>query len=1313
MKTLLPYLFCILFFTAKAQLDTTFWTTDGQVNTVERVGNTLYLGGFFDYLGPITGCLVPIQLSTENILTNYTQINGTVRKIISDNNGGFFICGNFTVPGYPAINNVAHIFSNYTIDPAFSVDVKKDVYAILLYGNKLYIGGKFQYIGTTKRILAAALDPANGALLSWDANIDSLNGIYCNALAAYASQVYVGGRFDKVGGTTRYHLVEVDTLTGAKSTFYANPGINGYINCLKTSNDTLYVAGNFTGMFGNTRRYLTYFNLTNHSLGALTTSLSNSVTNPTIYDFEIVGNTIYIAGYFDGAGSNPHNGIARINLTGTVDNSWSPATTNMINNCVKYYDGNIYTSGTTSGSASPFCITDTINGTIIPTNVKASNSLYDIFFTGDTAYFGGAVNTYGANNLAGVYRHNIAAINTLTNLPNGFAPAVDGGINDMKFVNGKLVIIGGFNTVGGLPRSRVASVDPYTGIPDSWSPSAAGTRRAFVNKDLLYLCGDFDTVNNVVQKGITAFDTLTFNHIPQNISVTSGGGIKAVMHLHFWDDKIFMAGKFDSINGLPRRDVACYNMLTQSVAAFEVGLNAFNSYYPQGTLHHNNKLFVYGAFQEMGDSVRYNLAELDTATGKATAWNPDFYPVGGGVINDIVVYHDSLLCGGSVRIYGPPTYDDPVALVDPVTGNFSYWNDSLTSSGFISRFCLYGDRLYAGGVFTRMNKQYRTNLASWIVDPQPPIDYKQLKGNIFQDLSVDCIKDINEKGLGSMIVKAEPGSQYSGTDNKGDYLFNVADTGTYTISQIKRTSLFNITQFCPVSNGNLTAIVDTTTSTVEDLDFADSIKTCHLLYLNGASTRRRVCQKSYTTISYCNVGIQDATNAEIKLIYPENVFSLTSIPPWTSKQDSLITYSLGTIAAGQCGAITILDSVACIANVIGLTECVRAAITPGNNCIIANTLWDNSDITLEATCNAPSALVTIKNSGAGNMNDSSTMHVYFDSLLVYESKFKLNSADSAVVTIPASGQTIRLEADNTPYNPSLQSPSITVEGCNAGLPVNIHKGFVNQFNDDDDNPSTSITCSPLLNGFDPNEKLAIPEGVTGAHLIKPNTEIEYILHFQNTGNDTAYQIMLRDTLDANIDLATFTEGASSHPYKWYVSGSQRPVLTFYFENINLPDSSTNLLESEGFVQFSVKPNSSAPLGTVINNKVGIYFDFNPAIVTNETFHTISNTFPTDYNLGVGITITTYVGINEASQTKKQLIFQPNPVVDCATAYYNDFNLTPLTLEIKNALGLTVQQQILSSAKQQFCFTGFPSGVYYYQLRNSSSVLLSSGKIIRM
>lgn len=1309
MKTFLPYLFCILFFTSKAQHDTTFWTTDGQVNTVERVGNTLYLGGFFDYLGPITGCLVPIQLSTENILAGYTQINGTVYKVISDNNGGYFICGNFTVPGYPAIKNVAHLFSNYTIDPSFSVDVKKNVYDIMLYGNKLYIGGGFQYIGTTKRILAAAVDPANGTLLSWDANIDSLNGVYCYALAAYGNQVYVGGRFAKVGGTTRANLVEVDTITGAKTTFNANPGTNGYIYCLKTSNDTLYVAGEFITMFGNTRNRITYFNLANHSLGALSVPLSLSTGTPGIFDFEIVGNTIYIAGNFEGVNGQPRNGVARISKTGAVDLNWAPATTNAQNYCVKYNNGKIYTSGKQAGSNSSFCITDTVTGAFIPSSIRASNFVYDMFFKGDTAYIGGAVNTFGANNVTGVYRHNIAAINTLTNIPNGFAPVVDGGINDIKFVNGKLVLIGGFNTVAGIPRMRVASVDPYTGIPDSWNPSAAGARRTFINKDLMYICGDFDTVNNVVQKGITAFDTLTFNHVPQNIAVTSGGGIKAVVHLHFWDDKMFLTGKFDSINGLPRREVACYNMLTQSVSPFEVGLNANNSYYPQGTLHHNNKLFVYGYFQEMGDSVRYNLAQVDTATGKATAWKPNFYPVGGGTIFDMVVYHDSLLCGGSVRIYGPPSYDDPAALVDPVSGNFSYWNDSLTSSGFISRFCLYGNRLYAGGVFTRMNKQYRTNLASWIVDPQPPIDYKQLKGNIFQDLNVDCIKDVNEKGLGSMIVKAEPGSQYSGTDNNGDYLFNVADTGTYTVSQIKRTALFNITQYCPANNGDLTAIVDSTTSVVDDLDFADSIKTCHLLYINAASARRRVCQKSYSTISYCNVGIQDAPNAEIKLIYSDKLFPLSSIPPWTSKQDSLITYSLGTVAAGQCGAIKILDSVACIANVIGLTECIRGTITPENNCVIANVLWDGSDISLEANCSAPNALVTIKNFGTGNMNDSSTIHVYFDSLLVYENKIKLNSGDSAVVTIPASGQTIRLEADNTPYNPSFQSPSITIEGCNAGLPVNIHKGFINQYNDDDDNPSTTNTCNPLLNGFDPNEKLAIPSGVTSAHLIKPNTEIEYTLHFQNTGNDTAYQVVLRDTLDANIDVATFTEGVSSHPYKLNVSGEVRPVITFVFENINLPDSTTNLLASQGFVQFSVKPNSSAPLGTVIYNKAGIYFDFNPAIVTNETFHTISNTFPIDYNLGAGITITTYVGIEHISGTKHQLIFEPNPIVNCAIAHYDEFAGKPLILEIKNALGITVQQQILSSAKQQFCFT-FPTGVYYYQLKNGITIV-SKGKFM--
>jgi hypothetical protein len=55
----------------------------------------------------------------------------------------------------------------------------------------------------------------------------------------------------------------------------------------------------------------------------------------------------------------------------------------------------------------------------------------------------------------------------------------------------------------------------------------------------------------------------------------------------------------------------------------------------------------------------------------------------------------------------------------------------------------------------------------------------------------------------------------------------------------------------------------------------------------------------------------------------------------------------------------------------------------------------------------------------------------------------------------------------------------------------------------------------------------------------------------------------------------------------------------------LPDSGANVAASQGFVSYKVKPRYGLAEGTQIKNTGYIYFDYNPAVVTNTTLNTIS------------------------------------------------------------------------------------------------------------
>jgi uncharacterized repeat protein (TIGR01451 family) len=114
-------------------------------------------------------------------------------------------------------------------------------------------------------------------------------------------------------------------------------------------------------------------------------------------------------------------------------------------------------------------------------------------------------------------------------------------------------------------------------------------------------------------------------------------------------------------------------------------------------------------------------------------------------------------------------------------------------------------------------------------------------------------------------------------------------------------------------------------------------------------------------------------------------------------------------------------------------------------------------------------------------------------------------------------------------------------------------------------------------------------------------DLEYRIRFQNTGNDTAFTIVVVDTLSDLLNPATFRITGNSHPFIYELNGN---VVTFTFPNIELPDSTTNLAGSIGYIRFMIDQEEGNPAYYQIDNFADIYFDFNPPIRTNTAIRTV-------------------------------------------------------------------------------------------------------------
>src|SRR6266545_3710226 len=70
-----------------------FWVTNGPVSTAVPSGDTLYIGGNFTYVGPLTGGAAAIDPVTGAPDLRGPRANSFVDSVVADGTGGWFIGG--------------------------------------------------------------------------------------------------------------------------------------------------------------------------------------------------------------------------------------------------------------------------------------------------------------------------------------------------------------------------------------------------------------------------------------------------------------------------------------------------------------------------------------------------------------------------------------------------------------------------------------------------------------------------------------------------------------------------------------------------------------------------------------------------------------------------------------------------------------------------------------------------------------------------------------------------------------------------------------------------------------------------------------------------------------------------------------------------------------------------------------------------------------------------------------------------------------------------------------------------------------------
>lgn len=568
-----------------------------------------------------------------------------------------------------------------------------------------------------------------------------------------------------------------------------------------------------------------------------------------------------------------------------------------------------------------------------------------------------------------------------------------------------------------------------------------------------------------------------------------------------------------------------------------------------------------------------------------------------------------------------------------------------------------------------------------------------LEGKLFSDLDNNCNFNAgSDMPISNRFITIRKGADIISlpTDADGNYKISV-DTGHFEI-----TTETNLNYWKPCREKNAVVFNNFNGSAQLDYPLTHDIN-CPDMTVDISTSMLRRCFPAHYTVAYCNNGTITAAGAYVDIFLPAELTLTSSSIIATPLGFNDFRFQIGDVASLQCGNFFFTTQVGCDSVQNGDVLCVSAAIYPDTICTAPNPLWSGAALTLVGSCDGDSVQFIIKNIGTGNMAAQKTLFVTRNTDNYWQTDVLLAAGESRSFRFEATDEIWYAEINQEPYFPTPSHPSATIDACH-GMASNTN---VLQFASDDATNTYERDCHEVIGSWDPNDKTGYPLGIGAEHEIRPNTELEYHIRFQNTGTDTAFTVVIRDTLSPFLQHSTLKVGASSHPFRYNIRNG---VLEFVFNNILLPDSNVNEVASHGFVNFRIAQNSGLPTSTTIFNRAGIYFDFNKAVLTNTTFHTIKPV------------LTSVLPEPNSPLSQGSVQIYPNPGVNDIRLSVQNLPLEgqaiPIRLQFWRGDGTRWEEHLLNPVGQYLDCSNWPKGVYLFRAISAGRIL-GQGKFLKL
>lgn len=572
-----------------------------------------------------------------------------VEELALQADGKAVIAGTFTAMNGTVRNRVARLHTDGSLDSSFAPGggANDSVYAVQVQPDgKIVIGGRFTSFNGGSRNYIARLASSGALDGTFNPGSGANGAVYAVALQS-DGKVLVGGGFTMVNGVARSYIARLNSDGSVDSSFAPTSGANGAVHDIAVQPDgKVLIGGDFTAVNGTARFRLARLN----SDGSLDTDFTAGA-GASVYAITLQADgKILLGGSFTAVNSIARDYVARLDTNGALDPDFAVdgGANSTVLNMVVQPDGKIVISGsftTVDGITRNRIARLNLNGTLDPTfsGGGMNNSIEALALQEDGKLITGG--TFTAAH--GIGRSRIARLNASGSLDASYV--TNRGANSLVEAiavqsDRKIIAGGAFSTFSDGPHSRITRLQPDGAIDQSFNVGLGANNTihtvAVQPDGKILIGGDFTAVNGIARGGIARLNPN--GSLDEGFAIGGGTNGRVFTLALQPDAKMLIGGDFSTVNGTGRGSIARLNTDGSLDTSFVPGSGA-NSHVYTIALESQGSMVVGGAFTSVNGVSRLRLARL-SPTG---VLDPTFTTTANDAVATVAIQPDgNIVVGG-------------------------------------------------------------------------------------------------------------------------------------------------------------------------------------------------------------------------------------------------------------------------------------------------------------------------------------------------------------------------------------------------------------------------------------------------------------------------------------------------------------------------------------------------------------------------------------------------------------------------------------------------------------------------------------------